>query len=133
MPSITNLTLAQMQSATLAQLRTAIQSVASGWTKSQIIRAEMAIRDLPIPAQVKIADALLRNVTRQDHQPDSDVFVTRDAETNAVAETLTVTYTYYANGDLATHRRTITDAVGAVTFDQTVQYYQDGRQPVVIQ
>ena len=131
MPSLTGLTLAQMRSATAAELRAAIAARFSTMTKAQIIRAEMAVRDIDVPAQIRIADALQRNITRGDKQPDAEIIITRDAETNAAVETLTVSYTYYANGDIATHTRTITDAVGSVTGSQFVQYYQDGRQPTV--
>lgn len=68
---------------------------------------------------------------RGDGQIESESTTERDIETAAQVSRKTVTWTYYAGGQVDTIVLQTRDASDAVISTKTIKHYTDGRQPEV--
>lgn len=116
-------TLEQIRAATKAQIITFITNKLDNFSKKQIIvwlfENVIEIADKPT------------TVVRPDGQLTSQSEIIRDVETGALVTTKTITWTYYATGEVDTITIVVTNSVGTEMSRTVIKHYKDGRQPKI--
>lgn len=124
MPSLADLTLAQLRAATKAQLIAAIDARLNNMSKRQIIALIWSV-----VAPDDIVDADPPVVVDGKHGPLSSLQVFRDA-LGAKTGSQRVTWSYYPAGPVDTIVQEELDAADKVTKTRQVKHFPDGAQPV---
>lgn len=133
MTSLSDFTLAQLQAATVAQIRDAMSVHIAQMTKEELIRLDMYVGSFDQDTGITLFDDRVKTY-REDQQMASQLDVRRDELGTQVSSTL-VEWTYYET-EPGRPVDTITikerDATDQVVSQRTIKHYLDGRQPVEV-
>ena len=121
MPTLSTMTLAELQASTKAQIITSIRDyLTANYTRRQLIQL---LRDRDTEWDTPTM------TYRKDGQIERQTETIRDVETGALISTKTITWTYYETGEVDEIIISETDADGKKLSQKKIKHYKDGKQP----